>query len=134
MLIRFWNWLTKPKPFEPCEVCNLLRDELSYERARFAELQEVMVSLLKPVPIIREGVNPNPKPISTAGKLWSRRRHELEKQDRIASMTKATSPVIAKPDAELKAEEKPAVTPMNEVKTVDQLELELGVVETEGVH
>jgi hypothetical protein len=77
------NWIQRlfltPKEPEKCLTCEAYKEQLDYQRKIYDDLQDTMISLLKPVPIIREGVDPNPKPISTAGKLWSRRRHELEK-------------------------------------------------------
>lgn len=112
--------------YEKCKTCEILREQLEYERSEKAEMLGTLTSLLKPVPIIQSGIQ-EPKPISPSGMVWSRRRAELEKQDRERMRVQTSSPVIARPDKELIKEDKGP-------KTVDQLEHELGVVESEGIH
>jgi hypothetical protein len=119
-MIRFITWLLGDKSDKPCKTCQALKEQLDYERAVNREMLETLTSLLKPVPIIQSSTQ-TPQQIGPKGILWSRRRAELEKQDRERMRVQANSPVIGKPDAETEA--------VKTTEAINQLEFELGVVE-----
>src|SRR5574338_201965 len=79
-----------------CEVCEVLKEQLNYERDRNKELLETLTSLLKPQTIITSAAEP--KPITPKAVRWSRRRAELEKLDAETARINHTSPVIGSPD------------------------------------
>ena len=121
---KFFAWLIGTED-KPCKTCVALQEQIEYERAVNKEMLETLTSLLKPVPIIQQQ-SQAPRTAGPQGVLWSRRRAELEKQDRERMKVQVNSPVVGKPDSEMpKIEER---------KTIDQLELELGVAieATEG--
>jgi len=113
------------KDYNPCRSCELLSEQLEYERAQNKEMLETLTSLLKPVPIINQ--IQESRPLSPRGITFTKRRAELEKQDREKARIEKTSPYIAKPDNEVKKDE-----PKTTTKTVEQLEMELGVVDSES--
>lgn len=118
----FLNWLTRED--KPCKTCAALQEQLEYERSINKEMLETITSLLKPQPVIQQQI-PEPRPIGPRGVLWSRRRAELERQDR-ERIKAERSPFAAKSDKEVK----PPEPEEPKQKTIEQLELELGVTET----
>lgn len=110
----------------PCKTCEALREQLNYERSVNEEMLETLTSLLKPVPVAPQSSLQNLSQQGPKGVLWSRRRAELEKQDRESMRIKVNSPVVGRPDSESQREEP------RKPKTIDQLELELGVAEVSG--
>lgn len=119
--MKFIEWLLGAKEDKVCKTCLVLEEQLDYERASNKELLDTLTSLLKPVPIIQQS-STTPVPVSRQGMLWSRRRIELEKQDRESARIKVGSPVIGRPDIE-------TAKPVEQPKTIDELETELGVSE-----
>lgn len=121
--MKFLEWLFGQQNQEDkiCKTCLVLEEQLDYERASNKELLDTLTSLLKPVPIVQQS-STTPVPVSRQGMLWSRRRIELEKQDRENARIKVGSPVIGRPDTE-------TAKPVEQPKTIDELETELGVSE-----
>ena len=129
------NWIRRlfaPVEKSECKTCAVLKEQLEYEKAVNKEMLETLTSLLKPVPIINQPVG-EPRPVSQRGKIWSRRKIELEKADK-ARATAPPSQHEAKPDDAV-----PQQTIIKPIridegrKTIDQLELELGVVDSEHI-
>lgn len=118
----------RQQPHWECKTCEVLKEQLVYERAQNQEMLETLTSLLKPVPIIHT-TGEGTQPIKPSGKMWSRRRQELERMDKEKAKA-MQSPLAAKPDIEVKP---PEVVIDNTRKTVSQLELELGVVDSEHI-
>lgn len=104
------------KLFE-CETCQVLKEQLDYEREVNKELTTTLTSMLKPIPIINQ-TTANPREVSASGVTWRRRRAELERADRQAMQLKNTSPVVGKPDKN---------------ETVEQLEMQLGIPAEEKI-
>jgi hypothetical protein len=115
------------KEYETCKSCAILKEQLKSANEEKERLTETLLSLI------------NPKIYETPAKevpsfqgpvtLWSRRRAELEKQDRIAANA-LKSPLAAVPDDRLKNKIKDNKLEENkELKkqTVEELERELGV-------
>ena len=147
--MRFFNWLfNRPGdpyiPHDYCKTCEVLKQQLNFERHEKEMLLETLTSLLKPQVIVSQG-SENLKPITPRFKMFSKRRVELEKADSEQARVKRTSIHIAKTDDELKKdvveelkpkeikiEETiiPIVTPEVRAKTLDELERELGIEET----
>ena len=127
------EWLRKllgpGEPYQYCKTCEVLREQLDYERSVNKELTETLTALLKPRPIVAEtAANSNQlKPVSMPGGMWSRRRAELERIDRESVKLQRNSPVIAKPDSEIEEVKKP-----EQRQTIEELEKELGVVEVDS--
>ena len=121
-MIRFIAWLLGKEYYDkPCRSCRVLQEQLEYERSQNKEMLETLTSLLKPAPITLSSTASTP--VGPKGMLWSRRRAELERQDRESIRVKTSSPVIGRPDKDIS---EPTAEP---IKTIDQLEFELGVVE-----
>lgn len=96
-----------------CKTCKVLQETLEFERARNKELTETLTSLIKPQPIIQTNTTLQPVRRPT-GITFSRRRKELETQDRLR-IEAENSPLRARPDSE----------------AIKKLEHELGVVDSE---
>lgn len=139
----FTNWIHRlfvtGKTAE-CGVCSVLKEQLDYERAQNKELIETITTLLKPAPVIQQAQG-EPRPVVHRGVTWTRRRRELETADRLKAEADRKA---AKPDSEVKPpESKPQESQAADkidnqtIKpgmSVEQLEMELGVTESEGVH
>jgi hypothetical protein len=118
-----------PEPYNKrikiCKTCQVLQEQLAYERERNRELTSTLTSMLKPQPIIQDERGRNPLLPMPRGGMWSRRRAELERVDRESAKLEKTSQVIAKPDEEIKViENRPQ-------QTIEELEKELGVITEE---
>lgn len=135
-MIKFFNRLfnrsdetDEEPPMEDCKTCEVLKQQLKYERSEKLELLETLTGLLKPQVIIQPETNL--KPITPRFTMFSRRRQELEKADAMRTKTERSSPHVAKSDQELTA--KPTEIKATEIKiitkTVDELEKELGIGE-----
>jgi hypothetical protein len=123
-MLRFIAWLLH-REYEDCKTCVSLREQLVYERQVNKELTETLTSLLRPAPIIQQPIG---EPQVVAGPtLWSRKRRELEMNDRILAQQLRHSNLQGKPDSDQASA--PASTPV--VQTVEQLEKELNVNQEE---
>jgi hypothetical protein len=110
------NLLHRLLSHKPCNTCEVLKEQLEYERVVNQELTQTITGLLKPQPQIVAQVQANTAQ-SVIGRTFSRRRAELEKQDKITAETAARSVLLAKPD-----KPKDLVSELNE-----KLEAELGI-------
>lgn len=100
------------KDYEVCSSCDTLKQQLAIANASNKELTETLLSLINPKVIHSPSVVvPNP---NSNTNIFSKRRAELEKADKIKAETIKNSPFLAKP------------------KTVEELESELGITEEEG--
>lgn len=113
------------KDYEPCHTCQILQEQLDYERITNKELIAAMVGLVKPEPIV---IQPPEvlHPVHTVG-LWSKRRAELEKRERVEASIKKdkSNPFAAKLDEVKKEEPAPVVTIKDD--SINKLEEELGL-------
>jgi hypothetical protein len=114
------NWIQKLFGREEmkCKTCEVLREQLDYERSEKRELLDVLTAQLKPQVIVQS--NTELKAMTPRFTRFSRRRAELERIDRESTQIKINSPVIGKSD-----EEK-----LQEVST-EELETELGIERVE---
>jgi len=115
------------KNYESCKSCEILKQQLEYERSEKQMLLETMTSLLKPQIIVAQGTT-ELKPITSRFQMFSKRRVELEKADAERARIEKSSAHIAKSDDELK-NNKLYEAKETKIKTVDDLEKELGIEE-----
>lgn len=114
-----------------CRTCEILEKQIEYERARSLELTTTITALLKPAPII---LQEKPETIvpTTVATSWSRKRAALEQRDRLQANLNRNDKLQAKPDEELKKEEFNKPNPSASQKSIDQLEKELGIVDSDS--
>jgi len=124
------------KQYESCKTCEVYKQQIEYERAEKEMLLETLTSLLKPQVIVSQP-SPDLKPITPRFQLFSKRKIELEKADAARARTLKTSLVVGKADSELRKPKEIKITNSNKeipiesikVKTVEELEKELGIEE-----
>jgi hypothetical protein len=109
---------------KPCKCCEVLKEQLFYERSQNEELIKTLTALVRPQVLVQETqASPTFKPMPLAGGVFSRRRAELEKMDRERVKLEKNSKIMAKSDDAVNKVQSP------QVQTVDELEKELGIVE-----
>jgi len=116
------------KSYESCKSCEILKQQLEYERSEKQMLLETLTSLLKPQIIVAQGTI-ELKPITSRFQMFSKRRVELEKADAERARIERSSVHIAKSDDELKNSNKLNEAKEIKTRTVDDLEKELGIEE-----
>lgn len=103
--------------YEECKSCQILKEQLEFEREEKHELINTLLRIVKPDAVVADRINtPTDGQIISGAKTFSRRRAALELKDRIEAQTRANSNIIAKPDSEI-----------SEAKTIEQLEQELNL-------
>ncbi len=112
-MLRFFCVLFKI-PYETCQSCETLKQQLSFERSEKKELLDTLLKITNPKVIVEQPQVELSPVIQTSG-LFSRRRAALEERDRIAAQKLKESTNIGRPD-----------------DNISKLESELGISEKEG--
>lgn len=97
------------KQYETCKSCQILKEQLSFERAEKKQLTETLIEIFKPKPIIMENAV-ELRPLADQALPFAKRRAALEQRDREEARILRDSKVVGKSD-----------------ETVSRLETELGV-------
>lgn len=84
MLIRFWNWLTKPQV--ECSSCNLLRDLLETERDDKKQILKQLLELNKPRLLETPSLEPEVKMPLSNSMPWHARQQMLEAESKRAAV------------------------------------------------
>lgn len=116
-MIRFISFLLG-KPYETCKSCEILKEQLIYERDNNQRLTNTLLDIIKPKTIEAPPVEINQ--IAQSSAIFSRRRAALEAKDREEAKIIKGSTVLGKPDKE--------VIPQQGL-SIENLEKELGVEE-----
>ena len=122
-MIRLLLRLLNIRDFEVCQSCETLKQQLAYERDEKRQLTETLLMIVRPKVV--ESVPVELSPITTTSGLFSRRRAILEQRDREEAKILQGSKNLGRPDNVDKSQNR---NQMN-IKTVEQLESELGIVE-----
>lgn len=117
-------------PYETCKSCETLKEELRFMREENKRLSQCLVDIASPAK--KETVQQFVAPAANHPLLFSRRREELERQDRERAAARANSgPLVAKSDIEIKNDviKKNILSePVGQTQSIEDLERELGVV------
>lgn len=109
------------KDYEPCKSCETLRLQLEASNLEKERLTNLLIDILQPK--IMQTPTQETKDLKPTATLFSRRRIELEAQDRIKAQA-LKSPLRAVPDDKIKEiKDKETLSP----PTTQELEKELGV-------
>lgn len=119
-MIRFLSFLFN-KPYEPCKSCQILKEQLEFERADKKEVMNTLLSILQPKAF--EAVTTELEPMLPKATTFSKRRAALEQRDRLEAQLKQSSPFIGKKD-----EDKDIAI----ATSIDNLEQELSIGEKNG--
>ena len=122
-MIRLLLRLFRIRDFEVCASCETLKQQLAYERDEKRQLTETLLNIIQPKML--EAPVQELQPITHTAGLFSRRRSALEAKDREEAKIIRESKHLGKPDDRLNQ-----IKPLEvNIKTVDELEKELGVEE-----
>jgi len=113
-MLRFISFLFN-KPYEECKGCEVLKQQLTIANEEKKQLTETLLSLVKPKTYEAPAIEL--QPIQSKVGLWSRRRAELERQDRETARTLRDSKNIGRPDG------------FKEIDNISKLEEEVGISE-----
>lgn len=94
-MIRFLSFLFN-KPYEPCKSCQILKEQLDFERADKKEVMNTLLNILQPK--VFESSATELEPILPKATTFSKRRAALEQRDRLEAQLKQSSPFIGKKD------------------------------------
>ena len=94
-MIRFISFLLG-KPFEPCKSCEVLKQQLSFERDEKRLLIDTLVGIVKPKEIEAPPIEINQ--IQQSSALFSRRRVALEEKDRQEAKILSEKKFMGTPD------------------------------------
>lgn len=101
------------RPYETCKSCETLKQQLAFVNDEKRQLTETLLSIVKPKTY--EAAPVALQPIAQSAGIFSRRRSALEAKDRAEAQILTEAKHLGKPDDNL--------------KSINQLEKELGVEE-----
>ena len=133
-MIRFISFLLGKK-YEPCRSCDVLKEQLEYERLNNAELMKTILNIVKPQ-VVEQPPIQEIAPVAQSSMLWSKKRAILEAKSREDAKILNEGNHLGKPDDPFMQQIK--YTPSTENKEymkareetnnqIDKLEEELGV-------
>lgn len=94
---------------DDCKTCNILINQIEFLQKQNQHLLDLIGDMVKPAPIVSVVTEPKElQPVKQEPIRWTRKRSELERQDRIAAHVNKTSPNIAKSDSQLEELKKDA--------------------------
>lgn len=111
------------KDFETCASCETLKQQLDLANTEKLQLTETLLSLVKPQVLQQNPVLIPTMESSPAGKLFSRRKIELEESNRRKNEISKDSPFVARPDSNKET----GNNHVTGLQSVEEIEAKLGI-------
>lgn len=122
-MIRLLLRLLGIKDYEVCASCETLKQQLDLANSEKERLTETLLSLVKPQVLQQNPVLIPTMESSPAGKLFSRRRAEMEESLRRKNEISKDSPFVAKPDGNQTSN----TNNVTGLQSVEEIEAKLGI-------